>query len=240
MRSARFGLLIFLLLGVSVRAPQPAPSQQATSAQPASDPQAVAVVQAAITALGGATAIGQPQSWTFQAQMQGSRANETVEYTMSTHTDTGHYVLANGKTRPAPAIHSLFVPALVGAILLKESQDPEFSLQYGGQSMVDSKPVSVIVVTLAPEGFPAQIWYFDAANLPVQIDFRLPAEIGARQSLYGLVALSDYRQVSGVLHPFRMVAFGLGKPPEIVTVQSVNASTSAPPNYFNDSGGDLR
>jgi hypothetical protein len=231
MRFARFGLLIFFLLfNISVWAQQPATSQQAASAQPASDPQAVAVVQAAITALGGATAIRQAQSWTFQAQMQGSRANGSVEYAMSTDTDTGKLVRPDGTNRPAPAIHSLFVPALVGAILLKESQDPEFSLHYGGQSTLDSKPVIVIVFSAGPIPFPSQTWYFDAANLPVQIDFRLPAEIGARQSLYGLVALSDYREVSGVLHPFRMVTFGQGKPPYVVTLQSMNVTCPPTPH----------
>src|SRR5882762_5391311 len=144
MRSVRSALgLCVLALAIPSWGKQA--SQNASTPQPASDPQAVAVVQAAITALGGATAIGQAQSWTFQAQMQGSRANGSVEYVMSTDIDTGKFVLPDGTTRPAPAIHSLFVPALVGAILLKESQDPEFSMQYAGLSTQDSKPVTTIV-----------------------------------------------------------------------------------------------
>jgi hypothetical protein len=238
MRTARFAwLLVFLFLAIPSWGKQ-AP-QQAAPSQPASDPQAVAVVQAAISALGGATAIGQSQSWTFQAQMQGSQANGNVEYVMSTATDTGTLVRPDGTKVPAPAIRSLFVPALAGAVLLKESQNPEFSLHYGGQSTLDSKLVSIIVFSAGPIPFPSQIWYFDAANLPVQIDFRLPAEIGARQSFYGSVALSDYRQASGVLHPFRMVTFPQGKPPQIVTVQSVNTSATASPNEYNGPGGDL-
>ena len=238
MRSARFAWFsVFLFLAVPSWGKQAA--QQASAPQPTRDPQAVAVVQAAITVL-GATVIGQAQSWTFQAQMQGARANGSVEYVMSTDTDTGNRVRPDGTTTPAPAIHSLFVSALVGSILLKESQDPEFSLHYGGQSTLDSKPVTVIVFSAGPIQFPSQTWYFDATNLPVEIDFRLPAEIGARQSFYGLVALSDYRSVSGVLYPFRMVAFGQGKPPEIVTVQSVTTNATASPNEFNGPAGDLR
>ena len=239
MCSTRFGLLLSgLLISIPVWAQQ---AQTATTPSPApSDPQAVAVVQAAITALGGATAIGQAQSWTFQAQTQGSRANGNVEYVMSTDTDTGKLVGRDGTTRPAPAIHSHFVPALVGSILVKESQDPDFSLHYGGQSTLDSKPVTAIIFAFGPTKLPAQIWSFDAANLPVQVDFRLPAEIGARQSHYGLVAISDYRSVSGVLYPFRMVAIVPGKPPEIVTLQSVAPGLAAPPNEFNGPAGDLR
>jgi hypothetical protein len=235
MRFSRSLPFAFLLLSSSIWAQQtPAPATQ--------DPQAV--VQAAIKALGGATAIGQPESWTFQAQMQGPRANGSVSYTMSTHTDTGHFVLPDGTARPAPMIHSHFVPALVGLILLKESQDPDFSLQYGGQSTLDSKPVTVVVIVFSagPIQFPSQIWYFDSTNLPVQVDFRLPAEIGARQSPYGIVAFSDYRSVSGVLYPFRMVAFapGNGNPPQITTLQSVTLNATASPNEFNGPAGDLR
>jgi hypothetical protein len=241
MRSARFGLLLFFLLfNISGWAQQPAASQQAASAQSASDPQAVAVVQAAITALGGATAISQAQSWTFQAQTQGPHSNGNVDYVISTDTDTGKRFRADGTIRRAPAIHSHFVPALVGAILLKESQDPEFAMQYAGVSTRDSRPVTVIVFAIRKTNIPAQIWTFDAANLPVQIDFRLSAEIGARQSFPIVVALSDLHSVSGVLYPFQIVSFLQGKPPEIVTLQSLNANSTAPLNDYNGPAGDLQ
>jgi hypothetical protein len=239
MRLGRVYLLIFLFLSVSALAQQPASSQQASLAQQASDPQAVAIVQAAISALGGATAVGQPQSWTFQAQTQGPHSNGNVDYVISMDTDTGKIVRPDGTTKPASAIHSYFVPALVGAILLKESQDPNLSMHYAGVSTQDSKPVTIIVFRVGSEGFPAQIWAFDSANLPVQIDVRLPPEIGARQSVYGLIALSNFQSVSGVLYPFRIVSFLMGRPPEIVTLQSVNASATTPPNEFNGPAGDL-
>jgi hypothetical protein len=58
MRSARFGLLIFLLFGVSVWAQQPASSQQGITPPPApKDPQAVSVLNQALGAAGGAVAI---------------------------------------------------------------------------------------------------------------------------------------------------------------------------------------
>jgi hypothetical protein len=239
MRFARSALaLCVLLLAIPSWGKQA--SQSASTPQPASDPQAVAVVQAAITALGGATAISQAQSWTFQAEMQGSFGNANVSYAMSTDTDTGTIVLADGTTRAVPAGHSHFVPALVAAILLRESQDPEFSLHFGGLSTLDSKPVTVIIFSAGPIQFPSQTWYFDAANLPVQVDFRLSAVIGARQSHYGLVSLSDYRSVSGVLYPFRMIAFSRSGPPQIVTLQSLSISATASTNQPNAAAGDSR
>lgn len=211
-----------------------------TSTPASGDPQAIAVIQAAIKALGGATAIVEAKSWTFQAQTQGPRTNGNITYAMSTDTDTGRYGLPNGTSRPAPSIHSHFLPALVGSILSKESQDAEFWIQYGGVTTLGSQPVTAIVFAVGPAKFPGQIWYFDATDLPVQVDFRLPAEIGARSSFPGLVALSDYRSVSGVLYPFRIVSFVAGKPPEIVILQSVATGAAATPNEFNGPGGDLR
>ena len=213
-------------------------AQTTTSAQ--GDPQAIAVVQAAITALGGATAIGQAQSWTFQAQMRGPQANGNVRYMTSTHPDTGQVRLANGKTKSAPLIRSYFIPALVGRILLMESQDPRFSILYAGTSMLASGPVTVVIFAVGPRRLPAQIWSFDASNRPVEVDFRVPAEIGARQSFPFLTVLSDYRSASGVFYPFQIVSAVPGKPPEIIALQSVTATTTVPPNDFNGRGGDLQ
>ena len=242
MRSVRivlaFCVLIFAIPSWGQQAPQPA--QTASTSQPASDPQAVALVQAAITALGGATAIGQAQSWTFQAQMQGPHANGPADYIISTDTNTGQHVRADGTMRPAHLIRSHFIPALVGAILLRESADSDLLIRSWGQSTVDSKPVTVIAMTIGKSGFPAQTWAFDRDNLPVQIDFLLPAEIGARRSLYGFVHLSNYRSVSGVLYPFRIVSFDTGRPPQITMLQSVSAGAAAPMNEFNGLAGDLR
>ena len=213
----------------------PLPAQTTTSAN--GDSQAIAVVQAAITALGGATAIGQAKSWTLQAVMRGAFGNANVNYAMSTDTHTGNIVLPNGQALSAPMTRSHLVPALVGKVLLNESQDPEFSILYGGTSTVDSKSVTVIIFTAGPAKLPGQIWFFDATNLPVRVDFRLAAEIGAKKSVFGTVALSDYRSVSGVLYPFRIIEFAQG---EIITLQSVSSGPTASPDEPNALAGDSR
>src|ERR1700680_2786417 len=134
MRFARLGLLVpFLLLVTPIWAQQ----TTQTTTNPTSDPQAVAAVEAAITALGGATAIGQAQSWTFQAQMRGAFENDIASYVMSTDTDTGHFLLVNGVTASSPMTRSHFLPALAGLILLNQSKDPQFAIKYGGVSTLD-------------------------------------------------------------------------------------------------------
>jgi len=104
-------------------------------------------------------------------------------------------------------------------------------------------PVTVIsfMFTTGSNKFPAQIWSFDnATRVPLRVDFRMQAEIGARMSFYGLVELTDYRPVSGVMYPFRIVSFQPGKPPEIVTLHSVVLDAAAPRNEFNGAGGDIQ
>jgi hypothetical protein len=65
MRFGRFGLLIFLLMGLSVWTQQPASSQQATAPPPApQDPQAVSVLNQALAVAGGTSAIRAIQDYT--------------------------------------------------------------------------------------------------------------------------------------------------------------------------------
>src|SRR5579863_4887527 len=96
MRSARFGLLVPVLLFVT---PIWAQQTTQTTTNPASDPQAVAVVQAAITALGGATAIGQVQTWELQALADGPIDNGKISDTISFEIPNDTIVI-NGVSRP--------------------------------------------------------------------------------------------------------------------------------------------
>jgi hypothetical protein len=237
MRFKQFGLSVCVLL-LAIPAWGKQPSQNASTSQPASDPQAVAIVQAAITVLGGTAAIGQAQSWTFQAQMRGAFINDIASYTMSTDSGTGGFVSANGMTLPLRMTRSHFVPALVGLILLTESQDAEFTVKYGGTSTFNSEPVTVIVFQVGPDKAAGQTWFFDAANLPVQISFQFPAEVGTRKSVFGTVALSGYKSVSGVLYPTKIVEVSHFAVAEIITLQSVTVSATASPNESNPSAAD--
>jgi hypothetical protein len=185
------------------------------------------VIQAAITALGGATAIGQTHNWSFQAQLDGMKkgtTNDTLDTDAKPASATAPTASATG------AFPSPFLPAFVAALLLKESNNPNYILRHEGQITVGSRTLSIVTIWNVRTRFrPAQIWYFDnATGLPAVIDFRLPTQIGHFRSLRGLTELSDYRSVSGVQYPFQIVTRVPGKPlPEVVTLQSVTPNTSA-------------
>jgi hypothetical protein len=76
----------------------------------------------------------------------------------------------------------------------------------------------------------AQRWYFDNANgLPNRVDFMLPAAIGPMEAFPGTVMLSNYRAVSGVLYPFKIVTFlQRQRATQTITLQSVTPSTAVP------------
>jgi hypothetical protein len=243
MHSARFGLLVFILLlsvpGWARQAPQ-----QASAPQPASDPQAVAVVQAAITALGGATAIGRAQSWTFTAQMRGPVANDQVNYTLTTQTEPAQQIATRvGIKNRIPMTQSFFVPVLVGRVLKGQSEDQEFSISSGGSATVNSKTCSIItfsILTRAGAPLSVQDWCFDSTtSLPVRAEFRLPADVGSSMSPRGVFDFADYRSVSGVMYPFFIGLPGQGGLPEIIVITSVNTSGSAVSREFNSAAGDL-
>jgi hypothetical protein len=195
------------------------------------DPQAVTVVQAAITALGGATAIGQHQSWTFQAQMQGPIDNGTASATIDPQA-TNPSVTINGRSvKTHFIVSSPFVPALMASVLLQLSQDSNYSLQYGGPVSIGSVNAIAVAFTDVTSSKLAHRWLFDpTTGLPTRVEIRFPIPMGQFKSFPGVVDLSDYRTVSGVVYPFQIAERIEGKPfLQTITLQSVVPNSTQTP-----------
>ena len=198
----------------------PAFAQTAPQAQ--GDPQALAVVQAAITAMGGATAIGQAGTWELQAVLEGPL--ETGNRIEAIGFQAPSTINVNGVATPAPKhiTSSLFLPALLAAVLLQESQDSDYSIRFDGSSTLASKPVTIVTFLTTGSHAIAQIWVFDrATGLPARVFFESPAQIGLTQSFRALIDVSDYRAISGVLHPFRIVTYMEDRLPQTLNLQSL-------------------
>lgn len=207
-------------------------AQQTTAA---SDPQAVAAVQAAVNTIGGATAIGALQSWTIKAQATGNLANgpitEVLATTLPSLPQNSNPAGAAKVTPPWATPRSLFVPALVSAILANQSQDSTILLTQGTASASVPNANVVISSTKVKSGaVPAQRWYFDkTSGLPSRIDFLLPAKVGLVEAFPGTVLLSNYQNVGGILYPFQIVTYlQRDRLRETITVQSVTPSTTSP------------
>ena len=215
-----------------VSTPPPSPPVQGQSTPSTSDPQAVAVAQAAINAIGGDDSDWRSAKLDIQSSSEGRIENGPITGVLvSTISQTTQ---PSGKTAKIPPPwarpRSLFVPALVGAILAKQSQDPTILLTQGTASTSTPNASVVIFSTKTKSGAaPAQRWYFDkTSSLPNRIDFLLPAKIGPVEAFAGTELLSNYQNVGGILYPFQIVAF-LQSPRamETITLQSVTPSTAA-------------
>ena len=232
MRLVMFLSVLFVFIQLNA---QTSSSTTTTAPQNASDPQAVAVVQAAITAIGGATAITPLQSWTFQAQASGRIANGPVTEVLASSAPQNS-TQPSGTTAKAPPPwaqpRSLFVPALMSAILVNQSQDSTFVVKQVATSPSVPNSNVVVFTRIAKGGEPvsAQRWYFDnTTKLPTRIDFLLPARVGLQESFPGTVMLSNWQPVGGVLYPFQIVTLLQREhAAQTITVQSVTPSTTVP------------
>lgn len=240
MRSYRIGCVIPLLLLVT-----PLWAQQSTSApaQTTSDIQAVAVVQAAIAALGGATAISQVQNWTFQAQMQGLHGTGNVSYSLSVVVSPPQATSSvNGARKKTKASRSFFISAVLGYVLWSELQSQEFPLKFTGEASLGSESVKVVTFS-DPDipALPAQRWYFDTAtNLPARVEFNYPAVVGPKISVSGVIEVSNYQPVAGILYPFKIITISEREQAEVLVLDSVRPSASTLPNDLNAIVDDSR
>lgn len=210
------------------------------------DPEALKILNAAVTALGGSTAILQNQSWTFTATMQGGLVNRDVTYGLTSDLGKADQITAAVGTlkdgQSLPVIRSLFVPAIISSVLAKQVADNSLSIQYLGSSTLGKTAVEVVSFLPAGEATLAhQTWFIDAAtSLPIRVDLTSPAIIGSKMSFVGPVYLSNYQSIGGVLYPFRILTRLPGVPPEIITLKNVAPSAATPANALDISAGDLQ
>jgi hypothetical protein len=258
-------LLAFLFLLALVSTTASAQVREGTSLPVIRDQDALNTVQAAITALGGAAAIGTVQSWQAQGQAQGvapdgKTVSGTVtwemagsELRMASSTNLGQQALLTGHGNPAmvgsgtsmslPAhvITATFIPALVSSILLNRLQNSNCAFQYVGPQSLGQESVTVVKTVclhVANYVVTAQTWYFDAASsLPVRVEFRRPSMTRPQLAASGAVGLSNYQQVSGVLYPFQILAYEQGKQTGTVTLQTVNVNPAIPASDFDPPTG---
>jgi hypothetical protein len=232
---------------------------------PIRDPQALGIVQASIAALGGAAAIEQLQTFVVQANIVPSPGSSAMagtavwtvaggefrsDYTSGQDTTTvgsGHgrpFGSLNGTVQGLPnyIVRSSFAPTLAASILLKEFQDPNYSIQFVGASTLGAE--SVVVVRTSSQNNPMdslvtpQTWYFDSAsNLPVRIEHRLPDVKISTRFLITALDLGTYKNISRVLFPSQVARSIGGKPTETATVISIQTNTNVAASVFDAPGG---
>ena len=229
------------------------------------DSQALAVIQKAINSLGGAATISQVKDWKVIAQRQTSAASPSpsgkiiweaagAECKSDFPSPNGRSILTTGHGNPIRAVggvaepvapyvvHAMFVPSLVGALLLTEFQDQNRSFELAPQNAQNSAFTIIktySVVNQSDRVATEQTWYFDTGTgLPTRIEYRFPNSKNPTQFGTTSVDLSNFKSIGNVLYPFQIVMSQLGLKMADVTVQSITVNTNIPASEF-DSAANL-
>jgi hypothetical protein len=228
---ARSLVVALLILFTSVVGSAQSQAPPSTS-QPTRDPQAIAVVQSAIAALGGVSTVvaitdttvtgtepdisnpgGPPVPFTWQTA--GVEFCATTQNSIGVYTAlSGHGVpaqLKNGNWIPLPPYVSraelaFYLPALV---LFGEIQNVNYTLQYIGPGTVDGNAAIHVHVADNSDAtgqlVTAQEWYFDPTSfLPVRVEYAIPDERNVNNSIPASMEFSNYENVSGLAVPFQI------------------------------------
>lgn len=228
---------------------------------PQRDPQAVAAVQQAIAALGGAqalaavadsVAVGQiaptPGSWVKTSNFVWKDSG--AEFRRERQTATATQVLLSGHGQPSATSNGItkklfyhmtyttppfYVP---GVVLLRELSDSRYSLILLGPATVSGRSAIRVRTSLQTNPVAAAVtqqdWFLDVATgLPLRVEYRLPSTADAADFQSAAATFSDFRQVSGVLVPSSIAGEQQGAAVSLVTVTSVTFNSGVNPAEFD-------
>jgi hypothetical protein len=226
---------------------------------PVRDTQAIAAIQTALGAMGGAGAIGVIQNAVVQGTSVATpdNGNGITNFTWTSagndfryenDANAGSHVLVSNGGNPADQENDNWVtipssiaranlpfhiPALV---LFNELSNQNYTLTFVGQTTLNGV-AAVQVNTSDNSDFIGQLvtpqqWYFDPkSGLPLRVVYRIPSFLDAQSYSTGTIDFASYRAVSGVLVPFQLtISEGPGSLVATVTTATFNAPLG--PNQF--------
>lgn len=231
---------------------------------PQRDADALAAIQRAVLAMGGA-AIQQVQDSVFQGTLgavEGSSMtsgdftwkNSGTEFRYENPGRSGRGTLVSGRGRPGivgPSgttrlnahMAEANLPAhLAPLVLLKTLADVRHRLIFVGNEALNGAAVIHVRSSLEADEVSAATtvrdWFFDAATgLPVRVEYRLPANSNALEHMPAAVELSDFRFVSGIAVPFQITVYHNGQRLGVARISSVVFNTGISPSDFDLAGG---
>jgi hypothetical protein len=263
-------IALLTLISPSVFAQSPTPvSAPAAPAPPAvaRDAQALATVQSAIAAMGGAGAVAGIQDATVQGtiQDQPNDGSPTQNFSwmssgtqfrsqITTSSGTRIYVSGNGSpvdqengvNTPVPSFVAQAnlpyeVPALV---LLNELNNPNYTISYVGTQTINGNP-AIHIRTCDDTDFTSSLvtpqeWYFDATSgLPVRVEYKLPQNTDAQHPLPLSIDFGNFKTVSGIFVPYQLT-MNEGPVVEIATVNSVALNSGLSSSTFAAPSGSAQ
>jgi hypothetical protein len=94
--------------------------------------------------------------------------------------------------------------------LLPACLDEGVKLEQGGKEKIDGREASVVKVSAEAEGWEAVLFFDSKSNLLVKSKKRIQHPL-TRKEVEGEVIYSDYKEVSGVQYPCRIISYVAGK-----------------------------
>lgn len=256
---------LFLISSVALLSRSPALAQTKNAAtNTLQDPAAVATIQAALTALGGATNMALIQNSVVQGTSVDTPGNGsgptnfTWTYQGSDFRDENDAgpntnILVSNSGSPEDYQGSAWVNVqpfvgranlpfhIPGLVLYNELNNPNYTLTFVGLTTVNGTAAVEVDTadnsdTIGPLVTPQQ-WYFDATTtLPLRVQFRIPDPTNALAFQAGTTDFANYQAVSGVLVPYQLT---MKEGPLSFTATVTSAAFNVPidPSIFTPSGG---
>jgi outer membrane lipoprotein-sorting protein len=232
---------------------------------PTRDPGAVAALQNSLAAMGGLRAIAAVQNSVTLGTRQAAEGNTlpSGDFTWETSGDQFRYdepaksgravFVSNGQSPqqevdgkvsrvPRHIAEALFPFQLPAVTLLRELQNPSYSITFKGNKMLNGAAVvhirTVLMTDAVTIAVTPQDWYFDAQSfLPVQVAHLLPYANDALKSVRAEDHFSEYRSVSEVQIPFQIGQYQSRQLRCTYELKSVEFNTKVSASDFTVAGG---
>lgn len=244
--------------GTGGNTPQPSPVR---------DPQALATIQGALNAMGGASAVAAIQDSTVQGTMtydsnsnmppasfiwqtSGVEFQHTVQNSNGTYTSlSGHgkaAQLMNGNWAHLPPYNSraelqFHIPALA---LYAETQNANYTFLFMGSSTISGNAAIHVHTVDNSDAIGSlvtpQEWYFDPSTyLPIRVEFKIPSQRNPHDSFPASMNFSNYQVVSGLAVPYQ-VRVQVWQVSKTATVSSVTFNSGLSASTFDPPAGSLQ
>ena len=227
------------------------------------DPQAIALVEQALAALGGADAQQTVRTAVIRGTMQTAdspdassflweddlsgkvpefrkeiRSGNSVHVFISGHGEPAHQ--KNGRLRKLARQVALAVPPLYlpGVILAGQLRDQSRSFQFVNDNSGFSHVRTAWNFGSATAFNYPQDWYLDpSTKLPVRVQYMVPSTQMLGHMEPASMDFSDFRVISGIAVPFKIIGHGAGQQARTFAVTSVQTNTIIGPTHFELNGG---
>jgi hypothetical protein len=236
------------------------PSTPSSPPAPVRDAQAIAVLQSAVAAMGGARAAAAIQDFTVQGNEQYvtdpgptpatfTWQNSGAEFSYTVQNSNGTYTALSGHGIPAQLKHGNWIPLPPYVsraelafhnpifVLYAELQSLNYSFQYVGPGSVEGNAAIHIRASDNSDAIgqlvTPQEWYFDPVTfLPMRVEYKAPDERNAQGSTPVSEEFSNYQAASGFVIPYQ-IKIQIGPSLLMANVSSAIVNSGLPASTFD-------